>query len=38
MKHVALRLPDEGSQRLQRLDGLTVHSKTFHMIEAIKQL
>ena len=37
MKPVALRLPDEVSQRLQRLADLTGRSKTFYMIEAIKQ-
>ena len=37
MKPVALRLPDEVSQRLQRLADLTGRSKTFYMIEAIKE-
>ncbi len=37
MKPVALRLPDEVSQRLQRLAALTGRSKTFYMIEAIKE-
>ena len=33
----ALRLPDEVSQRLTRLADLTGRSKTFYMIEAIKE-
>ena len=37
MKPVALRLPDEVSQRLKRLADLTGRSKTFYMIEAIKE-
>ena len=37
MKPVALRLPDEVSQRLTRLAELTGRSKTFYMIEAIKE-
>ncbi len=37
MKPVALRLPDEVSQRLKRLADLTGRSKTFYMIEAIRE-
>lgn len=37
MKPVALRLPDEVSERLKRLADLTGRSKTFYMIEAIKE-
>ena len=37
MKPVALRLRDEVSQRLKRLADLTGRSKTFYMIEAIKE-
>ena len=37
MKPVALRLPDEVSRRLQRLAGLTGHSRIFDMIEAINE-
>ena len=37
MNPVALRLPDEVSQRLKRLADLTGRSKTFYMIEAIKE-
>ena len=37
MAPVSLRLPDEVSQRLQRLADLTVRSKTFYMIEAIRE-
>lgn len=37
MKPVALRLPDEVSERLTRLAALTGRSKTFYMIEAIKE-
>ena len=37
MKPVALRLPEEVSQRLTRLADLTGRSKTFYMIEAIKE-
>ena len=37
VKPVALRLPDEISRRLQRLADLTGRSKTFYMIEAIKE-
>ena len=37
MKSVALRLPDEVSQRLQRLADRTGRSRTFYMIEAIRE-
>ena len=37
MKSVALRLPDEVAQRLQRLADRTGRSKTFYMIEAIRE-
>ena len=37
MAPVSLRLPDEISQRLQRLADLTGRSKTFYMIEAIRE-
>ena len=37
MNPVALRLPDEVSQRLNRLADRTGRSKTFYMIEAIKE-
>ena len=37
MNPVALRLPDEVSQRLNRLAARTGRSKTFYMIEAIKE-
>ena len=37
MNPVALRLPDEVSQRLKRLADRTGRSKTFYMIEAIKE-
>ena len=33
---VSLRLPEDVSQRLQRLAQLTGRSKTFYMIEAIR--
>ncbi len=36
MSAVSLRLPDEISQRLQKLADLTGRSKTFYMIEAIR--
>ncbi len=36
MSAVSIRLPDEISQRLQHLASLTGRSKTFYMIEAIK--
>lgn len=34
---VSLRLPDDISSRLQRLSQLTGRSKTFYMIEAIRE-
>ena len=37
MSAVSLRLPDEVSQRLKRLADLTGRSKTFYMIEAIRE-
>ena len=37
MNPVAFRLPDEVSQRLKRLADLTGRSKTFYMIETIKE-
>ena len=37
MAPVSLRLPDDVSQRLQRLADLTGRSKTFYMIEAIRK-
>ena len=37
MKPVALRLPDEVDQRLNRLADRTGRSKTFYMIEAIRE-
>ena len=37
MKPVALRLPDEVDQRLNRLGDRTGRSKTFYMIEAIRE-
>lgn len=37
MKPVALRLPDEVDQRLNRLANRTGRSKTFYMIEAIRE-
>jgi RHH-type rel operon transcriptional repressor/antitoxin RelB len=36
MASVSLRLPDEVSQRLEHLAALTGRSKTFYMIEAIR--
>ena len=36
MGAVSLRLPDEVSQRLQQLADITGRSKTFYMIEAIR--
>ena len=36
MSAVSLRLPEDVSQRLQRLAQLTGRSKTFYMIEAIR--
>ena len=37
MSAVSLRLPDEVSQRLQRLSKRTGRSQTFYMIEAIQE-
>ena len=37
MSPFSLRLPDDVSQRLQRLADLTGRSKTFYMIEAIRE-
>ena len=37
MKPVALRLPDEVDQRLNRLANRTGRSKTFYLIEAIRE-
>ncbi len=37
MKPVALRLPDEVAHRLNRLADITRRSKTFYMIEAIRE-
>ena len=37
MKPVALRLPDEVAQRLNRLADRTGRSKTFYIIEAIRE-
>ena len=37
MKPVALRLPDEIDQRLNRLADRTGRSKAFYMIEAIRE-
>ena len=37
MAPVSLRLPDEVSRRLQRLADLTGRSKTFYMIESIRE-
>ena len=37
MKPVALRLPDDVAQRLKRLADRTGRSKTFYMIEAIRE-
>lgn len=37
MTAVSLRLPDEVSERLQRLADRTGRSKTFYMLEAINQ-
>ena len=36
MSSVSLRLPDDISHRLQELADLTGRSKTFYMIEAIR--
>jgi RHH-type rel operon transcriptional repressor/antitoxin RelB len=37
MASVSLRLPDEVTQRLERLAALTGRSKTFYMVEAIRE-
>lgn len=37
MKSVALRLPDEVAERLDRLADRTGRSRAFYMIEAIRQ-
>ena len=37
MGSVSLRLPDEVTQRLEHLVELTGRSKTFYMIEAIRE-
>lgn len=37
MKPVALRLPDEVAERLNRLADRTGRSRTFYMIEAIRE-
>lgn len=37
MSAVSIRLPDDVSARLQNLAELTGRSKTFYMIEAIKE-
>lgn len=37
MAIISLRLPDEISQRLQQLADLTGRSKTYYMIEAIRE-
>ena len=37
MASVSLRLPDEVSQRLEHLVQLTGRSKTYYMIEAIRE-
>jgi RHH-type transcriptional regulator, rel operon repressor / antitoxin RelB len=37
MSAVSIRLPDDVSARLQNLAKLTGRSKTFYMIEAIKE-
>jgi len=37
MKPVALRLPDDVAQRLKRLADRTGRSKTFYMLEAIRE-
>lgn len=36
MASVSLRLPDEVTERLDKLASITGRSKTFYMIEAIK--
>ena len=37
MSAVSLRLPDDVARRLQQLADLTGRSKTFYMIEAIRE-
>jgi RHH-type rel operon transcriptional repressor/antitoxin RelB len=37
MASVSLRLPDEVTQRLENLATLTGRSKTFYMVEAIRE-
>ncbi|MHB1656224.1 MAG: type II toxin-antitoxin system RelB family antitoxin [Burkholderiales bacterium] len=37
MASVSLRLPDEITQRLEHLAALTGRSKTFYMVEAIRE-
>ena len=37
MASVSLRLPDEVTQRLENLAALTGRSKTFYMVEAIRE-
>ncbi len=37
MASVSLRLPDEVTQRLEQLAKLTGRSKTFYMVEAIRE-
>lgn len=37
MASVSLRLPDEVTQRLETLAALTGRSKTFYMVEAIRE-
>jgi len=37
MASVSLRLPDEISQRLEHLAELTGRSKTYYMVEAIRE-
>lgn len=37
MASVSLRLPDEVTQRLEHLVALTGRSKTFYMVEAIRE-
>lgn len=37
MASVSLRLPDDVSQRLESLAALTGRSKTFYMVEAIRE-
>ena len=37
MSAVSIRLPDDVSERLQELAQLTGRSKTFYMIEAIRE-